>query len=282
MPTAFFKENDIPFARFHFHMDGNDYLDDLGETIPFDEFYKRIAEGAMPITSQVNMGEYVALFEPILEQGKNILHISLSSGISGTANSAVMAQKELIQRYPERQIMVVDSLGASSGYGMLVDAAIEMKNRGASLDEVYRWLEDNKLRLHHWFFSTDLSNYKRGGRISATTAVLGALLNICPLMNMNNKGELIPRMKVRGKKHVMQELVSTMEKHAEKGADYAGKCFISNSACLEDAQTVAGMIEERFRHLKGPVQINNVGTAIGAHTGPGTVALFFWGDLRND
>ncbi|WP_406242616.1 DegV family protein [Tissierella carlieri] len=210
------------------------------------------------------------------------MHISLSTGLSGAYNSACMAKEELLSRYPEQKIMIVDSLGASSGYGLLTDLAADMRDRGSSIEEVYEWLEGNKLNVHHWFFSTDLTHYKRGGRISATSAVVGNLLNICPLLNMSYDGKLISREKIRGKKHVIAEIVKKMKKHAENGIEYSGKCFISNSACYDDARMVADLIEEKFPNLKGKVMINSVGTVIGSHTGPGTVALFFLGDKRID
>jgi DegV family protein with EDD domain len=282
MPLEYFQNKDIPFACFHFQMDGKEYCDDLGQSISFEEFYKRIDNGAMPTTSQVSVGEYIALFEPILKNGKDILHISLSSGISGSINSARLAQGKLLEEYPGRKIIVVDSLAASSGYGMLVDAAWEMRAAGASIDDVCHWITENKLNLHHWFFSTDLKHYKRGGRISAASATVGTILSICPLMNMNAKGELKIRRKVQGKKHVMQEIVRMMAQHAQKGVEYNGKCFISNSACYKDAEMVADLIRESFRNLDGDVLINSIGTGIGSHTGPGTVALFFWGDKRTD
>ena len=144
------------------------------------------------------------------------------------------------------------------------------------------WVEGNKLNVHHWFFSTDLTHYRRGGRISAASATMGTLLNICPLMNMNHEGKLIPREKIRGKKRVISEIVKRMEEHAEGGTNYSGKCFISNSACYEDARMVADLVEEKFPQLNGKVMINSVGTVIGSHTGPGTVALFFLGDKRTD
>lgn len=282
MPYEYFQKRDIPYINFHFNMDGQEYPDDLGQTLPFAEFYARIAAGALPTTSQVNVGEFVTFFEPLLQQGKDILHISLSSGLSGTYNSATLARDQLAQKYPERKIMVVDSLGASSGYGLLVDLALDLRDGGASIAEVHSWLESNKLNIHHWFFSTDLSHYKRGGRISGSSAFVGSLLNICPLMNMDQHGKLIPREKIRTKKRVIAEIVSRMEQHAQDGAAYAGKCFISNSACYEDARQVADLIEEKFPHLQGKVMINSIGTVIGSHTGPGTVALFFLGDPRTD
>lgn len=280
LPSDYFEKRKIPFVSFHFNMEGKEYPDDLGQTMPFEEFYRRIAAGAMPTTSQVSVGQYSAFFEPYLQMGKDILHISLSSGLSGSFNSALLARDELLLKYPDRKIMIVDSLGASSGYGLLVDQAADLHDQGATIDQVQAWLDKNKLNLHHWFFSTDLTHYKRGGRLSATSAFMGGLLHICPLMNMNNEGKLIPQAKVRGKKHVMQEIVNKMEEHARDGVNYTGKCFISNSACYEDARSVADLIEERFLKLAGPVLINSVGTAIGAHTGPGTVALFFMGDRR--
>lgn len=280
LPFEHLQKRNIPFVCFHFTMNGREYPDDLGQTISFDDFYAQIAAGAMPTTSQVNVNQFIDFFEPFLKQGKDILHISLSSGISGTYNSAVLAREQLTQKYPERKITTIDSRGASSGYGLLVDSAVDMKDTGASMDEIHQWVEENKLKIHHWFFSTDLTHYKRGGRISAASAVVGGLLNICPLMNMDNLGRLIPREKIRGKKQVIRAIVEKMEQHAQGGLDYSGKCFISNSACYEDARAVADMIEEKFPHLNGKVMINSVGTVIGSHTGPGTVALFFFGDER--
>jgi DegV family protein with EDD domain len=261
-------------------MEGKVYPDDLGKSITFKEFYDRINAGSMPVTSMVNVDEFTKFFEPLLSAGMDVLHIEMSSGISGTFNCALIAREELLHKYPDRKIYLVDSLGASAGFGLLVDTAWEMKEKGASIDDLYHWLEENKLNLHHWFFSTDLKHYKRGGRISATSAAFGTLLNICPLMNMDDQGHLVPRAKIRGKKHVIQEIVSKMREHAADGTGYSGKCFLTHSSCLEDAQQVAGLIEAEFRKLTGKVSISSIGTVIGAHTGPGTVALFFWGDKR--
>lgn len=282
MALEFFNKRDIPFVNFHFNLEGKDYPDDLGQTVSFEEFYSRIKAGAMPTTSQVNVGQYIDFFEPILKDGKDILHISFSSGLSGSYNSAIIAKDQLIADYPDRKIYIIDSLAASSGYGLLMDMAADKRDEGASIDELYRYIEENKLNVNHWFFSTDLSHYKRGGRISATSAAMGSLLNICPLMNMNHEGKLIPRKKIRGKKQVIKEIVNTMEKLALNGNDYSGKCFISNSDCYDDAVKVAELIKERFPKLEGEIMINNVGTVVGSHTGPGTVALFFLGEKRED
>ena len=163
-----------------------------------------------------------------------------------------------------------------------MDMVADMRDNDATMEEIQAWVEENKLNVHHWFFSTDLSHYKRGGRISATSAAVGTLLGICPLLNMNNEGKLTPRTKIRSKRRVIREIVNKMEKHAQGGTNYSGKCFISNSACYDDARKVADLIEESFPNLKEPVVINSIGTVIGSHTGPGTVALFFLGDKRED
>ena len=277
-----FEAIGVPYVCFHYRLDGVEYKDDLGQTIPFDEFYARMAAGAETSTSQVSISDYVEFFTPFLEQGQDVVHVTLSSGISGTINSAQNAAMILRERYPERQIFVVDSLGASSGYGLLMDTAAAKRDEGLSAKELAAWIEENRLKLHHWFFSTDLSFFVKGGRISKTAAVFGGLLEICPLMNMDNLGRLIPRYKIRTKKKVIRSCVEQMEKHARGGHDYDGKCFISMSACLPDARAVAGLVEEKFPKLDGKVVINNVGNLIGSHTGPGTVALFFWGDERVD
>ncbi len=282
MPKSFFEERNVAYVCFHFNMDGKDYPDDLGESMPFPEFYKRIEEGAQPTTSQVNVEEFINFFEPFLKEGKDILHVSLSSGLSGSFNSASIAARDLMEKYPERTIKVVDSLGASSGFGVLMTYLADLRDEGKSLTEVYDWAEKNKLRVHHWFFSTDLTSYKRGGRISATSAMVGTLLGICPLLNMDNEGHLIPRKKIRTKKKVIEELVNMMKEHVEDGPDYKGYCYISNSACEEDAEKVRDLVEAYCPNLKGKVLINSIGTVIGSHTGPGTVALFFLGDERVD
>ena len=277
-----FAERDIHYICFHFSLNGVTYPDDLGKTISFDAFYSAMEQDAETSTSQINADEFIEYFRPFLEQGKDILHVSLSSGISGVFNSANIARDALAKQYPERKIYLVDSLGASSGYGLLMDHLADLRDSGMEIDEIYAWAEAHKLELHHWFFSTDLKYYIRGGRISKSAGFVGTLLGICPLLNMDDKGHLIPRAKVRSKRKVMQAIVKRMEEHAQRGLDYAEKCYISQAGCYDDARIVADLIEERFPHLKGRVEINYVGTTIGSHTGPGTVALFFWGDERRD
>lgn len=275
-----FEAKDIKYLCFHYELDGKPYLDDLGQTMAFHDFYQAMVDGADTKTSQINADEYVAYFSRFLEEGKDVLHLCLSGGISGTINSAMIAKQELEEKYPDRKIYIVDSLAASSGYGLLMDHLAGLRQQGKTIDEVYRFAEENKLKLHHWFFSTDLTFYVKGGRISKTSGFVGTMLSICPLLNMDAQGKLIPRQKIRTKKKVITAIVDKMKECAQDGLDYSGKCYISHSDCYEDARAVADLVEATFPKLNGKVEINYVGTTIGSHTGPGTVALFFWGQER--
>ncbi len=163
-----------------------------------------------------------------------------------------------------------------------MDKLADLRDEGMDIDSLRDWAEANRLRLHHWFFSTDLTFFVRGGRISKAAGVFGGLLSICPLLNVDFEGHLVSREKIRTKEKVIRAIVDKMELCADNGLEYADKCYISNSACREDAEKVAALVEARFPHLKGSVLINDIGTTIGAHTGPGTVALFFWGNERVD
>lgn len=277
-----FQKRDISYICFHFELDGKQYLDDLGESMAFDKFYQSMVDGADTKTSQVNVEEFMTYFESILKEGKDIVHVTLSSGISGTYNSACIARNEMMEQYPDRKIYIIDSLNASSGYGLFLDKLADLRDDGMSADELAAWAEENKLNCHAWFFSSDLTFFVKGGRVSKTSGFVGNLLNICPLLNVSSEGKLVPRSKIRTKKKAITAIVEKMAELAENGTDYDGKCYISNSACYEDAKAVADMIEQRFPKLGGKVLINSIGTTIGSHTGPGTVALFFWGKKRED
>lgn len=277
-----FSNIGVKYVCFTYTMDGVTYLDDLGDSMPFDVFYKKVGSGAEVKTSQVNTETFVEYFEKFLKDGMDILHVSLSSGITGVMNSALAAKNILQDKYKDQKIYILDSLAASSGYGLLMDKASSLKKEGKTIDEVKDWIEENKLRVHHWFFSTDLSHYIKGGRISKVSGTIGQMLGICPLMNVNSLGELKIRYKIRGKKNVIKEIVEKMKEYADGGTEYADRCYISESACLDDAKEVSNLIEDNFKNLNGKVLINNIGTVIGCHTGPGTVALFFFGKRRED
>ena len=280
LSVSHYEKRNIKTIPFHFSLDGVEHLDD--GSMPIDKFYKEMAAGKMTSTSQVNVEEYENYFEEFLKDGKDILHLTLSSGISGTYNSAMLAKDELSEKYPDRKIFIVDSLAASSGYGLLMDKLADIKDEGRTIEEVRDFAIENRLRLNHWFFSTDLTYYVRGGRISKAEGFIGNMLSICPLLYVNREGKLRPYEKVRTKKRVYNRIVEMMEKLADDGTDYSDKCYLSMSACIDDAQQVALLIEEKFKKIKDKILINNIGTTIGSHTGPGTVALFFWGKERGE
>lgn len=282
LSKEYFTTRDIKYVCFHFELGGTEYLDDLGTSVPPAELYRRMVAGEGTKTSQVPVKEYEDLFEESLSKGKDVIHLTLSSGISGSYNSACIARDEMQEKYPDRKIYVIDSLAASSGYGLLVDAAADRRDEGMSIDDLYAWIEENKLRVHHWFFSTDLTFYIRGGRVSKTAGFIGTIMNICPLLNVSNEGKLIPREKIRTKKKVIRRIVDLMRENADNGTDYTGKCFISQSESMDDARAVADLIEAEFPKLDGKVQIYPIGATIGSHTGPGTVALFFFGKKREN
>ena len=241
-----------------------------------EEFYRMLREGAMATTSAVNVGDYTEALTPFLEAGKDVLVLAFSSGLSATCNSARIAAQELNEQYPQQRVRVVDTLCASLGQGLLVWHAAKLKQAGKSLDEVGDWAEENKLRLCHWFTVSDLHFLKRGGRISPATAVLGTMLSIKPVMHVDDEGHLIKVGTARGRVASLKALVDHMAETADDPGNQV--VFISHGGCLEDAQKVAQDVKARFGTKE--VVINYVGPVIGAHSGPGTVALFFLGSKR--
>lgn len=280
LTRAHFEARNIRYICFHYFLNGEQYPDDLGETVPFDKFYQSMVDGAETKTSQVNVSEYLAYFTSILEEGKDILHISLSSGLSGSVQSARAAAEMAMEQFPDRKICIIDSLAAASGFGLLMDKLADLRDEGYTFEQLRDWTEANKKKLAHWFFSGDLTFFVKGGRVSKAAGVVGGILNICPLMNVDHEGHLTVRKKVMGKKKVISEIVARMAETAEGRTAYSGKCYLSHSACYDDARAVADAVEATFPNLDGKVEIYSIGTTIGSHTGPGTVALFFWGDER--
>lgn len=272
----------IETVPFHFYIGDDAYMDDFWSTMKPEEMYARMLEGEDSKTSQVSVGEYVEFFKPFLESGRDILHVTLSSGISGTLNSALVAAEDLRESFPDRKIYIVDSLTASSGFGLLMKVLADKRDEGMDIDELKDYALRRRMDVNGWFFTSDLTFFIKGGRVSKTAGFFGNLLNICPLLNIDFKGKLIPREKIRTKKKVIARLVERMEELAENGHDYDGPCYISHSACPADATAVKDLIEERFPRLAGKVEIFPVGPTIGCHTGPGTVALFFLGRERVD
>lgn len=279
MPYSYVASRDIPVLFYSYTVDEQVYPDDMErdpEALP--RFYRLLEEGKLPSTSQLNEFQYEAFFGELLEQG-DVLHIAFGSGMTGSVLNAEKAAESLRQRYPQRKLVVIDSLCSSSGYGMLVDYAADMRDRGCGLDEVCQWVMGNRKNVHHQFFSTDLKYFRRSGRVSGPAAMLGAVLNICPIMRLDETGHIIAYDKVRGKKKALERTVQAMADHAQEGENYSGKCYICHANCPDTAQELKESVLARFPGLK-EVQVFNIGTIIASHCGPGTLAVFFLGDQR--
>lgn len=276
LPEEYYKEHGIGCTYLSYSMDGVNYTHD--NFLPVHEFYERMRNGSLPTTAQVNPDAARALLEPYLKEGKDILHIAFSSGLSGTYNSTKIAANELAEEYPQRTIVVIDSLAASLGQGLLVHYAQQMKEAGEDLKTVAEWVESHKRNIAHAFTVDDLNHLYRGGRVSKTTAFVGSMLNIKPVMHVDNEGKLVAVGKIRGRKKSILELVKMMD---EKIGSYKESCdtiFISHGDCEEEARFLEAKVKEKY-NVK-TVIINYVGATIGAHSGPGTLALFFMADER--
>ncbi len=280
LPFSYVQGRGVPVLFYTYVMNGTDHEDNMGrDPEALKEFYRELNQGHFLKTSQLNEFRYVEFFDTLLQKG-DLLHIAFGSGMTASVQNAYLAADEMRKKYPNRKIVVVDSMCSSSGYGLLVDYAADMRDAGCSMEDVEKWLMEHRQKVHHQFFSTDLTHYRRSGRMSGAAAMLGAILNICPIMRLDDAGRIIAYDKVRGKKNAIRETVRTMEVHAQDGANYSGKCFISHSQCPEEAQEARDAVAARFPNLAGKIQIFDIGTIIAGHCGPGTVAVFFLGDER--
>lgn len=274
------NERKIDYIPFTYFIDEKEYKDDFGNTISYKDFYQKIRKGAITKTSQINEAQFCEHYEPFFEQGYDVVCVCLSSGISGTYQSALLAKEELEEKYPGRTLYVVDSLAASSGYGLLMDILADSRDEEYTALQLVEQAESIKKSIHHLFFSTDFTTYVRGGRVSKTMGMIGTILKICPILYVNELGKLVQYKKVRTKKKAINQIVEEMKKLSIEKENYDYKCFISHSDCLEDAEAVKKQVELVFPNLIGKVKIYSIGTIIGSHSGPGTVALFFVGEER--
>ena len=281
LPFAYISGRNIEVLFYTYSVDGVEYDDDMGrDPEALGRFYGFMDAGKFPATSQINVYKYTDYFESLLKlYSGDILHIAMGSGMSPSVNNAVEAAKKLTEKYPDRKIKVIDSLCSCGGYGILVDIAADMRDEGKSFEEIIDWLEDNKSRIHHQFFSTDLKYFKRSGRVSGAAATVATILGICPIMHLNSTGHIVAYGKVRGKKNAIKTTVETMLKDVEEGEDYSGKCVLCHSNCIEEAEETLKLIKKTFPKLK-KIMLSNIGTIIASHSGPGTVALFFVGKPR--
>ena len=281
LPYKRVADRNLPILFYTYVVDGVEYIDDMGKdpnSIP--NFYKMLDEGKMPSTSQINVFRYTEFFENLLNETEgDICHIAFGSGLTPSVNNAKEAAAALSEKYPDRKIEVIDTLCASSGYGLFVDILADMRDAGKSMEEIIEWAEANKGKMHHQFFSTDMKFFKRSGRVSGPVATVASILGICPIMHLDHTGHIIAYSKVRGKKAAIEATVKEMRTHAENGSDYSGKCYISNSNCVDMANETAEAIKTAFPKIES-IEIFDIGTIIASHCGPGTVAVFFMGDQR--
>ena len=281
LPFSYVDGRNIPVLFYTYTVDGKDYIDDMlrdPEALP--RFYRMIDDGKLPSTSQINEYQYFQFFEELLQKG-DVLHIAFGTGMTQSYINAELAAASLREKYPDRKMIVIDSLCSSSGYGLLVDYAADMRDAGKSIEETEQWVRAHCKNVHHQFYSTRLDFFRRSGRMSGPVATIATILNICPIMHLDDEGKIKAYDKVRGKKNSVKTTINTMEQHAENGADYDGKCFICHSNCIEDARITKEAVLERFKKLKAEdIRICDIGTIIASHSGPGTVAVFFLGDER--
>lgn len=281
LPYSYLEKRQLPVLFYTYNVNGTEYTDDLGkdpDSLP--RFYRMLAAGAIPTTSQINTFTYKEFFKGLLKDG-DLIHVTLSSGITGSYHNAVAAAEELRAEFPDRKISVIDSLGACSGYGMLVEIAADMRDEGKTFDETEKWLLDNRNHLHYQFYSITMDYFKRSGRVSGPAAAIATILNICPLMRFNAEGRIIAYEKVRGIKNVIRRTAEEMAAHAYDGKDYNGRCYIAHANCIDAAEELKKMVLKDFHNLKrDDILIFDIGTIITSHTGPGTLALFFFGDER--
>lgn len=274
LPKAFLEENHVLTISLSYVMDGVTYKDLDG--LSHEEFFEKIRNGSLPTTSQINPEEARKALEPVVKEGKEILYLGFSSGLSGSYNSVRMAAEDLMEDYPETKIVTIDSLCASMGEGLLLYKTLQLKEQGKNLDEIAEWVEANKLHICHNVTVDDLNHLHRGGRISKTTAVLGTMVKIKPIIHMDNEGKLVVIGKERGRKKSLLTLLDKMEKQMQGYQNDV--VMITHGDCIEDAKYVEEQIRERFGIEN--IIVNGIGSVIGSHTGAGVVAVFFMGSER--
>lgn len=277
LPLEIIEKNQIPFLGLNYHLSYGDYTDDFGKSLDYKKFYHSLREGEMPTTSQINIYRFYETFRKYVKEGKSVIYIGMSSAISGCVNCAIMAKNQLLEEMPNADITVIDSKGACIGEGILIYKAVEMLSNGYSKCEIVNWVEENKLKVNHWFIVDNLMHLKRGGRLSYTAATIGTILDIKPILCINGKGELINFNNIRGRKKAIKTLIKLFEENCLNPENQV--IGISHGDCIEDALFLKELLTEEFK-VKDVI-INYVGPVIGSHTGPGMLSLCFFGKERN-
>lgn len=279
-PFSHAAERDMSVLFYSYTVDGEVYEDDMGrdpEALP--RFHQMLKDGKMPATSQINAFRYEEYFDELLQKG-DVLHIAFGSGMTPSVKNAQQAAEEMREKYPDRKLIVVDSTCSSRGYGLIVDEAADRRDQGMPMEEIAAWVEANGEKVHHQFFSTDLTHFRRSGRVSGAAATVATVLGLCPLMRLDRSGHIVAYDKVRGKKNALSATLKVMKEHAQGGTDYTGRCYIGHSNCPEEAEALKALVEADFPQLKGRIDTYDIGTIIVSHCGQGTTLLCFLGDER--
>lgn len=276
LPYSYVAGRDIPVLFYTYNVDDQVYEDDMGrdpEALP--RFHGFLDAGKLPTTSQINAFRYEEFFRELLAKG-DVLHLAFGSGMTPSVNNAMEAANVVRAEFPDRKLIIIDTYASCGGYGLIVDDAADMRDNGASMEEIAQWVQDNCQKMYHRFYATNLMHLRRGGRVSGPTAAIGTVLGICPIMRLDEKGKIFAHGKVRGKKAATREVAQSALKYAKGGKDYDGKLFINHADCPEDAEKMRDALQELLPKAK--IRIYDIGTIIACHTGRGTVAIFFWGD----
>ncbi len=282
LPYDYVTGRDISVLFYSYVINGIEYTDNMGrDPEAMADFYQKISDGALPTTSQINTYQYEAYFEQLLQKG-DVLHIALGLGMTPSVKNAYKAAEYLKKKYPDRKLVILDSKCSSTGYGMLVDCAADLRDQGRTIEEIETWVLKNRNRLHHQFFSTDLTLYKRSGRVSGPTASIATILGICPMMHLNSKGCIIAYSKVRGVHKAITQTAKTVMEHIQDGLNYTGKLFINHSNCPDLARMMREALIPYLKDKARNAPIYEIGSIIASHCGPGTVAVFFFGDERGN
>ena len=276
LPLSYLQERNVPVIYYPFFIDDKECYDDLWQSRTCEEFFGLMRAGKVSRTSQVNPNVYYEMFEKYVKEGKAIIFLSFSSALTASFNNALQARDMLLEKYPDADITIIDTLSASLGEGLLVYYAVEMLHNGASKEEIIDWVETNKYRLHHWFTVESLEYLRRGGRVSGAKAFIGNVLDIKPLLHFDNKGAIVPVFKARGRKRAVRALVDKLEEYIVNPEEQL--VTINHGDCLDEAKYVEQLIRERAK-VKD-ILINPVGPVIGSHSGPGTLSVFFLAEKR--
>ncbi len=277
LSADYIRESNIQVIPFTYNLDGNDYYDDFGQTVAYEEFYDRIRKGSMPTTSQITTYTFEKTFRQLAQKGYSIIYIGFSSALSETFNNAVMARRNLLEENPSIDLTIIDSKSASVGLGAVVYYASELIKEGKSKEEIIDWVENNKYRVYHLFTVDSLEHLRRGGRLSAASAAIGSLLDIKPLLIVDNCGKLDVAKKIRGRKKSIKCLLEILENRIVNPEEQT--IFINHGDCPDEAEYLKDLVLSEVK-VKD-VMVNYVGPIIGTHTGPGMLCMVFLGDDRN-